>query len=212
MSSLLNCHLIELRNSQFMNPKSFLKAELAEAKKGLAQYQARVDALEQAVTQMEGGAATTAEATRGRKKSNATSIAAPAGKTARGRKKDSEAAPAVAAKRGRKKQDDTAVATPAGKTARGAKKSASAGNGSKADSATGDLPSTKGDFWYNFVNDAPQTAAEIGNAAVASLRFTPSGEQVKVLKQRVTPALNLLVNSKRIKDSGSGRERRFVRK
>lgn len=71
------------------------------------------------------------------------------------------------------------------------------------------LPKTSRDFWLGFIDQSPKTAAEIGNAAVASLGFTPTSEQAKQLKSRLAPTLQALLKSKAVKDTGSGRERKY---
>jgi len=73
------------------------------------------------------------------------------------------------------------------------------------------LPFTGGDFWPNLLNDQPKSGSEILQAVIESLNFTPSKAEVQKLSQRMTFALNSLVKSGKIQDSGSGRERRFFR-
>ncbi|MDB5729710.1 MAG: hypothetical protein JWQ00_2915 [Noviherbaspirillum sp.] len=73
------------------------------------------------------------------------------------------------------------------------------------------FPTTGGDFWLELVTDQPQSAVDIANAAAAALGFARDKAQVQILKQRVSPALNALVDAQKITDSGSGRERRFFR-
>ena len=148
-----------------------LKAELGQAKQGLAYYQSQVSALETALTQL--GALGQVPARRGRKPGKAVKAEKPA-KAGRGR-------PAKAkGKSGR---------------ARGPK----------------DLPFTGGDYWPDLVGSEPQSASDILNASVAGLGFEPSREQVKKLSQRMTFVLNSLVKAGKIKDSGSGRGRRFFK-
>jgi hypothetical protein len=79
----------------------------------------------------------------------------------------------------------------------------------KASSSKNALPKTSRDFWLSFIDQSPKTAAEIGNAAVASLGFTPTPEQAKQLKSRLAPTLQTLLKSKAVKDTGSGRERKY---
>jgi hypothetical protein len=79
----------------------------------------------------------------------------------------------------------------------------------KASTLKNALPKTSRDFWLGFIDQNPKTAAEIGNAAVASLGFTPSPEQAKQLKSRLAPTLQTLLKSKAVKDTGSGRERKY---
>jgi hypothetical protein len=61
------------------------------------------------------------------------------------------------------------------------------------------------------IDTQPKSAVDVVNAAVAKLDFTPTREQVKKLSQRATYALNTMVRSGEISDSGSGRARRFFR-
>jgi len=74
------------------------------------------------------------------------------------------------------------------------------------------LPSTAKEFWPSLITDEPQSASDILNAAIAKLNITPSDEQRKKLAQRATFALNHMVKTNTIADSGSGRARRFMRK
>jgi hypothetical protein len=73
------------------------------------------------------------------------------------------------------------------------------------------FPTTGGDFWLELITDQPQSAVDIANAAAVVLGFADDKAQVQVLKQRVSPALNALVESKKVKDAGAGRERRFFK-
>ena len=74
-----------------------------------------------------------------------------------------------------------------------------------------DLPFTGGDFWPNLVLEQPRSASEILDAAIATMSFAPSKVQTQKLAGRMTFALNSLVKAGKIKDSGSGRERRFFK-
>ena len=105
---------------------------------------------------------------------------------------------AVKGKRGRK-AGVSVVTKPAKKKAG---KEASNGNG---------LPFTGGDYWTNLVLEQPRSASEILEAAVGSLGFTPNKIQTQKLAGRMTFALNTLVKTNKIKDSGKGRERRFFK-
>lgn len=71
------------------------------------------------------------------------------------------------------------------------------------------LPKTSRDFWLSFIGPEPKTAAEIGNAAVASLDFTPTSEQAKQLKSRLAPTLQALLKAKAVKDTGARRDRKY---
>jgi len=106
------------------------------------------------------------------------------------------------AKRGSK----PGAAKPA-KTAKPAKKSKSV----KGETGASGLPFTGGDFWPNLVTSEPQSASDILNAAIASLGFTPTPVQKQKLAGRQTFAINALVKTKAIQDSGKGRERRFFK-
>lgn len=74
-----------------------------------------------------------------------------------------------------------------------------------------DLPSTAGDFWINLISDQPRTAPEVLQAAISQLGIAPSAVQKKKLNQRMVNALNMLVKSKTIQDSGARRERRYFK-
>jgi hypothetical protein len=108
------------------------------------------------------------------------------------------AGPVVKGKRGRK----PGVSIVAKPTKKKAGKEATNGN---------DLPFTGGDYWTNLVLEEPRSASDILEAAVASLGFTPTKTQVQKLAGRMTFALNTLVKTDKIKDSGRGRERRFFK-
>ena len=73
------------------------------------------------------------------------------------------------------------------------------------------LPKTGGEFWMRLVSKKPKSAVDIANAAAAALKLDPENDQdlIRVLKSRVAPALQNLVNAKRVQDQGTGRERRF---
>jgi len=109
------------------------------------------------------------------------------------------ARPALKVKGGRKAE--VAKATKPAKKGRAGKDSAG-GN---------DLPFTGGDFWPNLVLETPRSASEILEAATSSLGFAPSKLQAQKLAGRMTFALNALVKTKKIQDSGRGRERRFFK-
>lgn len=161
--------------------KSAIEAELSQAKQGLAYYQSHVAALENTLAQLGSIAGGTVSAK-------------PAG-AKRGRKPGQLAKPIklVKAGRGRPPKAGKVVKAKTGRAAKGPK----------------DLPFTGGDYWPNLVTSNPQSASEILQASISGLSFTPTPEQVKKLTQRMTFVLNALVKSGRIKDSGSGRGRRF---
>jgi hypothetical protein len=73
------------------------------------------------------------------------------------------------------------------------------------------LPFTGGSFWPDLVLEQPRSASEILDAAISSLGFAPSKLQTQKLAGRMTFALNALVKTGKIQDSGKGRERRFFK-
>lgn len=112
------------------------------------------------------------------------------------------------AKRGRKPGKAKLEPAVKGKRGRPAKEKAKSGRAAKGPT---DLPFTGGDYWPDLVSSEPKSGVEILKASVDGLNFTPSKEQVKKLSQRMTFVLNSLVKSGQIKDSGSGRGRRFFK-
>jgi hypothetical protein len=74
-----------------------------------------------------------------------------------------------------------------------------------------ELPYTGGDFWLDLISDEPHSAAEILKSAVGSLGFEPDKAQVQKMRQRLTAALQAMLQAGKIKDSGAGRERRYVK-
>ena len=151
-----------------------IQAEIAHAKSGMSYYVSRVEALQQALAelnQMDGRA-------------SAPSVLA---------KPEQKPAKPAAGKRGKKAK--RANAKPAGKT-----------------TSDGDLPFTGGDYWPNLINDQPQHGSDILKAAINGLGFEPNAEQTKKLAQRMTFALNALVKTGKIQDSGTGRARVFTKK
>ena len=81
--------------------------------------------------------------------------------------------------------------------------------GRKGSSSRQGLPKTSQEFWLSFIGQQPKTAAEIANAAVASLDFTPTPLQSKQLKSRLAPTLQALLKAKKVQDTGSGRDRKY---
>jgi hypothetical protein len=73
------------------------------------------------------------------------------------------------------------------------------------------LPFTGGDFWENLVLEEPRSFPDILDAAIASLDFAPTKPQVQKLSGRMIFAINALVKTGKIRDSGSGRARRFFK-
>lgn len=81
----------------------------------------------------------------------------------------------------------------------------------RAAKGDGGLPFTGGNYWYGLVTVEPQSATEILQKAIGKLGFAPDKDQIRKLSFRQTFALNEMVNLRRIKDSGTGRERRFFK-
>jgi len=73
------------------------------------------------------------------------------------------------------------------------------------------LPFTGGDFWENLVREEPRSFPDILDAAISTLDFAPTKPQVQKLSGRMIFAINALVKSGKIRDSGSGRARRFFK-
>jgi hypothetical protein len=114
------------------------------------------------------------------------------------------AAPAIA--------QPAAAAAPAkkqkkGKTVRKARSTKSQG----ASKQVAALPSTGGDFWRSLITEQPQGASEILKAAIGRCGFELTKEQIRQLGGRQTFAINALVKTKKIKDLGTGRDRRFFK-
>jgi hypothetical protein len=167
---------------------SAIAAELAQAKQGLAYYQSQVSALETTLSQL--GAL-----------GQVAIVAKPAG-AKRGRKPGKAKVEKVA-----KAQVEKIVKVKRGRPAKAKVKAKS----SSATKGPNDLPFTGGDYWPNLVTGEPKSGVDILKASVDGLGFTPTKEQVKKLSQRMTFVLNSLVKSGQIKDSGSGRGRRFFK-
>jgi len=81
----------------------------------------------------------------------------------------------------------------------------------KALKAGNQLPFTGGDYWFNLVSKQPKSGADILHEALDGLGFAPTKQQVLKMTSRATFALNALVKTKKIQDSGEGRERRFFK-
>jgi len=73
------------------------------------------------------------------------------------------------------------------------------------------LPFTGGDFWENLVLEEPRSFPDILEAAISTLDFAPTKPQVQKLSGRMIFAINALVKTGKIRDSGSGRARRFFK-
>lgn len=172
--------------SNLQSARQAIKAELSYAKQGAAYYEARVEALETALHQLdnvEGDAPA----------SSSTARAGTEGRKANG-----------GARLRRARAANGAVAQHAGEAKRGRKRAAS--------KQVNDVPATGGDFWLRLVSEQPRSAVDIANAAIETLGIAPDQkDQIQKLKQRVSPALAGLVSAHKIKDSGAGRARRFYK-
>lgn len=181
--------------SNLKSARQAIEAELSHARQGAAYYNARVEALESALQQLEsveteGDASPRAS----KRKMNGKSQSAAGTRGGRKRRSASGAAPRAAAN-GSTRQ-------------RRSQKPRSASASHEADS----LPSTGGDFWLNLVSDQPQSAVDISNAAIEALGIRPEQkDHIQKLKQRVAPALAGLLSAHKIQDTGAGRERRFFK-
>lgn len=73
------------------------------------------------------------------------------------------------------------------------------------------LPATGKEFWMGLITSEPQSAREVLEAAVKALGISPSKDELKKLAQRQANALHMLIKDKAISDTGTGRDRRFLR-
>lgn len=71
------------------------------------------------------------------------------------------------------------------------------------------LPATGKDFWHGLVTDAPQSAADVFKAAIATLRIRPNPDDRKKLSQRMANALSILAKEGQIKGEGAPRTRLY---
>ncbi|HSY26548.1 MAG TPA: hypothetical protein VK832_03510, partial [Burkholderiaceae bacterium] len=163
-----------------------LEAELSQARQGYVYYQTRIESLQQALLQL------------GQLGGDAASTGKVVAKGKRGRK------PGKAVANG-------SLRTAAKATTKTASKKAAKAVGGRKAATDKDLPFTGGDYWPNLVTSDPQSGADILHAAIAQLGYTPTKKQVQKLTNRLTFALHALVKSGKIRDSGSGRERRFFK-
>lgn len=181
--------------SNLKSARQAIEAELTHAKKGIAYYTARVEALENALHQLENVEGEESSAAMKRRTKNRMVEAG-------SRRKASRAA------QNNKNQDDNESAA-SGRRRAVTKRSASQRVTSRPRKASA-LPQTGSEFWLSLVNEQPRSAVDIANAAIDALGIQPDqAEQIQKMKQRVSPALAGLVASQKIKDSGAGRERRF---
>ena len=170
--------------SNLKSARQAIEAELSHAKKGIAYYAARVEALESALHQLE----------------NVEGNGADKAKTPKAR------AGGMKLRRGRKASAGNGVHRAAANGAARQRRKAVRRGG------TDSLPVTGGEFWFALVSDEPRSAVDISNAAISALGIKPEQKiQIQKLKQRVSPALATLVSTQKIKDSGSGRARRFFK-
>lgn len=172
--------------SNLQSARQAIKAELSYAKQGAAYYEARVEALETALHQLDNVEGDTPA--NGSKARAGTDSPKSNGGTRLRRTRvanGSAGQHAGAAKRGRKRV---------------------------AAKHANDVPATGGDFWLKLVSEQPRSAVDIANAAIETLGIAPDQkDQILKLKQRVSPALAGLVSAHKIRDSGAGRARRFYK-
>jgi hypothetical protein len=175
--------------------KAAIEAELAHTREGLAFYSLRIEALEKTLSQLSGIASGLSYVP------NVVDIT-----PAKGKPKVGSAKPAKATESPLPTAEQPVKPAKAIKAPTKAKKQ-------KGVKATGgnELPSTGKDFWPNLVTTEPKSASDILSAAIAGLGFKPTKAQVQKLAGRQTFAINSLVKTKAIQDSGKGRERRFFK-
>lgn len=158
--------------SNLSSAKQAIQSELDYAKRGFAFYTSRVDALEQALREIDRAC-----------------TGVPAGRH-------------IDTKSGAREQRPSNAGLKSGRSRLHAD--------GEPDGAY-ELPSTGGDFWPDLISSREKSGREILASAIAKLGFTPSSAQIKKLSARMTTALNNLVKANIIKDTGSGRARRFYR-
>lgn len=91
-----------------------------------------------------------------------------------------------------------------------APKKTKAGNeGLSVKRAAKPLPKTGRAFFKGLLSEVPKSLGELTEAAAAALKITPSGNDLKKLTNRLAVALASMTKASEIKDSGSGRNRRF---
>jgi hypothetical protein len=177
-------------SSNLESAKAAIEAEIAHAKQGLAHFVARIEALEKTVAHLvtvDGGVLDTKPFT-----------AKPVAKS------KADAAPKLAKSTKATKSAKPTSAEVVAKPVKPAKPATKAKGGNQ-------LPFTGGDYWTGLVTVEPKSASEILDAAIAKLGFKPTKEHKKKLAGRMTFALNALVKAGKIKDSGTGRARRFFK-
>ena len=183
--------------SNLKSAKQAIEAELSHARDGIAYYTARVEALENALQQLETVESAAGSASR-TAKSAARANAPKEGAGRRGRKPR-----AAAGSDGASRKRGSGAARGAARDAK--RRNARAANGSG-------LPTTGGDFWLKLIGPQPQSAVDISQAAASALGIeSDQKEQIQKLKQRVSPALASLVSAHKIQDTGAGRARRFFK-
>jgi hypothetical protein len=180
--------------------KQAIEAELTHARQGIDYYTTRVKALESALQQLEIVEGEGSVPAKGAKR-RASAKNMKANESRRGRK--ARGAPGA----GQGPSANGSSMQKNGKAKRDVRQRTA-----NASNMAGNLPSTGSDFWLKLVGNQPQSAVDIANAAIATLGIKPDQkQQIKKLKQRVSPALVGLVSAQRIKDSGAGRARRFFK-
>jgi len=169
--------------SNLESAKASIHSELEQARLGAEHYAKRVASLEDMLRQLSAfeGTSTSSEAPKKRGRKPGSKVAQPA--------KAKRARPAKA----KASSVEGEVAAP-GKTKPSGKKS---------------LPSTKGSFWKDQVTTEPKSWSDILDGAIANLNISPSAEQRKKLQSRMIFSVNALVKAGDIKDTGTGRDRRF---
>lgn len=186
-------------DSNLVSAKHAIEAELSHARQGFAYYAARVEALESALHQLEsvdGGAGESAAGPVANRRTKGQGKRAVKSGRQRGEGEDTRRSAANESSRKQNKKTEQ----------RAKSRTAVESDESRA------LPRTGGDFWLDLVTEEPKSAVDISNAAIATLGIKPSQKtHIQKLKQRVSPALAGLLSAHKIKDTGSGRERRFFK-
>lgn len=176
--------------------KKSLEAQLVEARKGRAYYEAVELALEASLSQLE-----MVHQAAGLPSSLANKLVAKTANRASVEKviKQAAAKPAKASKKAA-----STPGKPAKKTLAPTKVLAKKAKGADK------LPKTGTEFWTSLLSSQPQSMQDVLGAAFAKLGVASNKEQMAKLKNRATFTLNELVKKNLIKDQGSGRDRRFL--
>ncbi|HJV74139.1 MAG TPA: hypothetical protein VJ654_07970 [Noviherbaspirillum sp.] len=174
--------------SNLKSARRAIEAEMSYAKQGAAYYLARVEALENALHQLESVDISSKEVIG-----------------------DARAQTRTKRVSSRKMQQGSSTTAPSAQQTNKTKPAAKNTSISRSKGAD-NLPPTGRDFWFALVNSQPQSAVDISNAAITALGIKPDQKgQIQKIKQRVSPALANLVATQKIKDAGSGRARRFFK-